>query len=284
MSTRIFLNSCGPFSQPMKRTYIHCALVLALALSSCSYNAFYLSPFNSNTASYKPKPLLSDSVKSASYGGIGVTLMSANADSRDFNYNFQATFHRSHTFQFIQAYYGATAAIGAYHVDSIRKNNSYYVDENFINANSGIKKYSGIGVNGGVNIVVPMNDRAEWRIIGVEGSYGKEFGDYLNFRKMTPDSAANAVYRPDDYGNLGLTSEIAWRKRNGFFMAVKGAYGWSLHKVREYPYDGYNHSPYLSQRYFTSTIALGRNRVTGYMQFSAGSYTTGFQGGIIYRL
>ncbi|MEJ0080084.1 MAG: hypothetical protein WDM78_03765 [Puia sp.] len=56
------------------------------------------------------------------------------------------------------------------------------------------KFFGSYGVSGGINIV-NASGKHEWRALGIEVTIQNEFGNYSDFRKSLPDSAANVIFK-----------------------------------------------------------------------------------------
>jgi hypothetical protein len=269
--------------------------LVPVVFSSCVRRAYYLSPFNGNANTYFAKPLLADSAKSATYVSATFTAGAANdeyytydsAINRSLSDNlhaFQFSFHRSHTAKFFQAYYGASFTTGRYEVT---RYDSLHYDSNYANADmskvqTGNKYYAGAGLVGGINLVIPFRKRHEWRVIGVETSIGKEWGDYLDFRKSLPDSSASAITRNDHYGYVGLTSELVFKNRQNAF-GVKWALGSSLFKTIEIGKSDIS-STYLVPLYFSATFQYSRPKFTAFLQLNKTNHAESIQLGSSYKL
>ncbi|HLX66981.1 MAG TPA: hypothetical protein VKR41_08285, partial [Puia sp.] len=63
--------------------------------------------------------------------------------------------------------------------------NGMYANTNQLNTYAGSYSFGGLGVQGGINAVVPIGI-GEWRLLGVETSVIHEFGNYLSLRQQLP--------------------------------------------------------------------------------------------------
>jgi hypothetical protein len=253
-------------------------------LTSCFRQAYFLSPFNTTTNYYHAIPLNSDSIKSATYISGAVSAGGANDFYNDEVYSLHGYFHRSHSFKKFQAYYGANASVGSYPVEP----GSYY-SGNYnnppINYDAGSKFFGGFGISGGMNLVMPMGTRHEWRVIGIETSLQNEYGQYLDFRKRIPDSAADAIHKHTLFTTVGLTTEFVFKLKKGGSIGYKLAIGSSLQKTNRFYYGYYdNYRASFVPAYISNTFQITRNQVTGFGQLNLGSYAANFQAGISYRL
>src|ERR1700744_5358716 len=177
-------------------------------LSSCKEPSYFLSPLNSTTQYYHTIPVRADSIRSASYVNAAITLGAANESGRDNIYSFNGNFSRSHNLGLVQVYYGAGATIGDYVIQKVSNTDiTIPPTDNFFGA---------VGFNGGMNLVVPFDNRgSEWRIIGIETSLQNEFGEYLQFRKSLKDSTVSLAEGNNWTTTLGWYSEFVVKTKNG---------------------------------------------------------------------
>ena len=254
--------------------------IVFIFFSSCVQHAYYLSAFTSNSNPYHAIPLQSDSIKGATYINSSVAIGGANSNWRDNIVSFRAGLHRSNTFGNFHLYYGGNVAIGSYNVASYSNGEfSGGMDAPTINRNAGSKFFGGYGFNGGFNALVPLRSGGEWRVIGLEGSAQNEFGDYLNFRKNLPDSAANIDNRNKWTGTIGITTEIISRRRSGSTFGYKLGIGLGLITIRNNANYTVNPPAYVS-----NTLHFGRDNWIAFGQLNFGTYTGNFQFGVNYRL
>ncbi|MEO5894004.1 MAG: hypothetical protein ABIQ31_27345 [Ferruginibacter sp.] len=254
---------------------------LIFLLTGCYRSAYYFSPLNANSNGYKTIPLQSDSVKGASYVGANLRLGLANFGWRDGLYSFTGSFHRSNNWKKFQAFYGANISAGGYYVQDYRYTISdHFIDTSYINKRAGSKFFGSAGLQGGINYVVPIdNNGSEWRVIGLEAALQKEVGDYLDFRKQLPDTAARVIGRTSLFTNLGLTTEILRKKKN-YSFGIRFAIGIGLPNYRN-GYTGDKTLPF----YFSPAFHYTRSRVTGFGQFNiTKAYAFSLQFGTQYKL
>jgi hypothetical protein len=278
-------------------------LSIALVFSSCTTRkAYFLSPFTGSSNAYYAKPLLADSVKSAIYvtavyttgnmnkaGGTSSyvddngTRIYSGTSATDPVHHFQLSFHRSHTTEYFQAYYGASISAGTYSIsryDSLYTNKIVNVD--LINSQAGSKYFGGAALVGGINMVVPFKKTHEWRIIGVEASLGKEWGEYYEFRKNLPDSSANAVSKTDNYGSIGFTSEVVFKRGKNNF-GLKAAWGSSLFRTVELGKSDWQETHILPV-YFNFTMQYSRPKFTLFIKLNEATKAETAQFGASYKL
>ncbi|SEW34980.1 hypothetical protein SAMN05428988_4254 [Chitinophaga sp. YR573] len=271
-------------------------LLVPVVFSSCARRSYYLSPFNGNATTYYAKPLLADSAKSATY--FSATFTAGRPNNQYYTYDgdgyekqltdnlkaFQFSFHRSHTSKYFQAYYGASFTTGTYEVTRF---DSLHYYGNYANADlskilGGHKYFAGAGLVGGINLVMPFRRGHEWRVLGIETSIGKEWGDYLDFRKSMPDSSATAISKNDHYGYIGLTSELVFKKRQNAF-GIKWALGTSLYRTIELGKSDLR-TTYVVPLYFSTTFQYSRPKFTVFTQINATEHAESVQLGASYKL
>lgn len=194
----------------MKKNYLFILLPAIVFFSGCATPSYYLSPLNSNSNYYKPIPLHSDSLKTATYASGSFLGGGSNFGWKDGVTAFQGNIHRSNNFGKFQAFYGAGFTLGKYGVKQkiITKyqndtGGTYYNRyDTILNIPAAGKFFGAVGFSGGINYVVPFKDGGEWRI-GIETAINKEFGNYLSFRKTLPDSLLNIVEKSNWTKTLG---------------------------------------------------------------------------------
>ena len=248
-------------------------------LASCVHSVYLQSPMQANTNSYKAIPLQSENIKSSTNISGGIITGSANQSLRDENYGFVGSLYRSHNVGRFQGFYGATGVIGKYHVDPdyFYTNNATY--ESLYNKSGEHKYYGAWGFNGGINYVQPFRNGGEWRIIGAEVSWTREFGDYNYFRKNIPDSMVRLVDRHRDFTTLSINSDFVFRLRK------RGSIGYKLGYVTSLTHLQYSDRNYgITPGYFSQTFHFSRDRFTGFWQTNFGSYAISSMLGVSYRL
>jgi hypothetical protein len=271
----------------IKRLIIPSLLIFLLEGCFTHRQAYYFSPFNGNHSTYNPIPLISDSMSSASYAGQSITTGSANYRSHDKLTSFKTRLHRSHSGTKFQFYYGADMTLGYYDVKPYDTFSSRFIvdflNAETINRNAGKKFFGGFGLSGGLDYVLSLGNRTEWRVMGIESSYNNEFGEYLTFRRLLPDSAVTAIVRSKLYGTLGLSTEIVARigMGNG---GVKLGYGWILGNAYNHIYDPWPNDPRIKFRYFFMVFQYTLRRWSWFTDFNFGTRTTQVQFGTSFRI
>lgn len=264
----------------------YCLLLLLCSSSCITPRAYLMSPMDINSNSYHSLPTTADSNKSATYASVTLNMGGSNQECRDVVLGGRGDIHRGYQFGHFQAYYGGGLSLGNYSLsDSYHYSNYYYSNYglndttyHFIASN---KFFGSYGLYGGINLVIPFgNGRGEWRVIGFETSFNKEFGSYLQFRKSLPDSAADIVATYDHMFTLGGTSEIVGISRHGTEIGYKWALGSVLFPNGNYHGDETNSRP----NYFSQTLHVTKQKVTGFMQLNIGTHAASVQFGVNYNL
>jgi hypothetical protein len=233
-----------------------------------------------------------DSLKSAIYASIVFTTGSANDQGSDYLFVFQGSVHRSNNFGIFQAYYGANLSLGSYHVSdyynvhNLGYSYPYYQDtlNHIPNSNNFFGSY---GVSGGINIVTThphlnKNKHSEWRILGLETSLQKEFGQYADFRDKLPDSAADIIFRKHFSAYLGLYSEWLWTNRDQVEFGFKIAFGTDLFPGSDY--SNFYSPSILPLHCFSIAYHVKKDHFTGFIQTNFGTSASNIQFGVSYRL
>lgn len=270
----------------MKKISLLSLTVILFFFSSCITHAYFLSPSNAMTDPYHAIPLKSDSLKSITYLSGIFTAGGANNDWRDGLYSFQGRIHRSHNFGNFQAYYGANLSVGTYHVAEYYRYSYSYPSDSLYNHVLSTNNFFGMyGFNGGINAVVPFsNGGGEWRAIGIETSLQKEFGNYYDFRKNLPDSSADIIFRKNVTGTVGICTDIVTKSRRGIEFGYKAAFGFMLNPQSDYVHI-YNANELSPVTYFSQTLHLTRDNITGFIQLNfSNNYAGNMQFGINYML
>jgi hypothetical protein len=232
-----------------------------------------------------------DSARSAVYASGVFTIGQANDRWRDGMGGFIGSVYRSHTSKYLKGYYGLTGMIGSYRVkpystiDSTRAGITFYDDngnlnEAIINSNAGNKIWGGLGIAGGINFSIPFH-KHEWRIIELEGSWMREYGQYLQFRKNIPDTAANLVDHRQHYFTFSFGTDLVFHTR-------KGQVGYQVAAVISsrnlYGFDKSRNPITRTPGYFSQTFHLTIDKVTGFSQLNFGTHAMSWQLGMSYRL
>jgi hypothetical protein len=196
---------------------------------------------------------------------------------------FQGHLQRGQNFGHFQAFYGAGLTLGSYHVANYSLN--YFVGlpirDTIIHINPESDHFFGAyGINGGINLVVPLPRGGEWRAIGIETAFQREFGSYLNFRKSQSDTSIDILATYNWTKTIGIYTEFVWVRRSGTELGYKISVGGSIVNPGNYQGDKNADVPF----YFSHIFHLTRGKVTGFCQINFGSHTDSFQFGLNYRM
>jgi hypothetical protein len=268
----------------MRRAPLPSLPIILCFLSSCTVSHVYLmSPLDINSNYYHSIPTQYDSSRSATYASLLFDAGSSNYHGRDNLYAAQTHIHRSNNIGHFQTYYGANLSIGTYHVAEYSYT-PYYLfgppDSPVQVTKSSQKSFGSYGFNGGIDLAIPLPRGGEWRVIGIETAFEKEFGSYLAYRKSLSDSNINILATYTWTKTIGLTTEFVWIRRSGTELGYKIALGGSILSPNTFQGDKNADVPF----YFSHTIHLTRGKITGFCQANFGSHTDSFQCGVNYKL
>ncbi len=257
---------------------------LTLMFASCAYTheAYYMSPSDLRSSPYVSIPMAADPEKTVTAAGISFGGGTSNQRGRDNLVGGSATLMQSHHFGHFQAYYGAAFGLGDYNNGEVSvggrySNNDARTDTTGFYIPS-LKKYFGYyGFNGGINVVVPFsNGKGEWRALGIDGGYRREFGDYLSFRRSLPQDKIAILAGYGHVFTLGAGTEIIGRNARDVQFGYKVGVGGMYLPAGDYTGSGNGFRPY----YFTQTFQVTKNRLTGYLQLVTGTHAFLLQTGV----
>ena len=187
---------------------VHYFLIL-LFLSSCDVSRIYPKYYDPALLhidiSYQPKPMAVDSLKEAKYvsAGINQKEISNRTKSYDLVSMIQSDLSRAHTFNGVNISYGIFGMAGYVENGLINKGEPYYYDK---------KSFLAVGARGAVNTYFTRGN-VDYRIIGAEFSYNKEYGDFATFRKTIYDELYYYSLHNTELFTAGLTSEVILHSR-----------------------------------------------------------------------
>lgn len=113
------------------------------------------------------------------------------------NYSLMPSYHRAHAFSFFDVAYGGFGYIGSYQVRNIAPEN-------------GLKYFAGLGGRASANVNLRF-DNFNWRVIGVEGAYSREFGSYRQMRSDFNNPSNDSLFMYHTKGHsasIGLFTEF----------------------------------------------------------------------------
>jgi len=177
-------------------------ILAVLLLSSCadlSPTYYYHPALLNNDVAYLPKPLSTDSSKTAKYISVGVV---SGIEPDVFDHYTYGTLNLSmaHTFKHLNIAYGAYGFSGTYGTtqfgDTIR---------NGFNS----KNFYGYGGRVSINAFKHYGI-ADIRFIGLEAHYSHESGSYANFRNTFYGAQSYYIDKSTDLLTVGATTEVSW--------------------------------------------------------------------------
>lgn len=187
--------------QVLKTKYYYSALIVLLLFTGCSSSRYYYDPalFNSGVG-YQPKPISFDSVKSSNYISVG----SGSITKTEYESTlFQFDYNKGYTFKNINLSYGAFGLAGSVKNTRVPAENAFYYKR---------KSFAALGAKTVINTFF-TSGRTDFRIVGLELAYSKEFGKYADYRRMV-------LVDPDFYSIIntglftgGLSSEVIWHHK-----------------------------------------------------------------------
>ena len=261
-------------------------MLLLYSLQSCrTYRQlWYTSPLNASSQPYVAMPTFKDSSKSATYANINFYKGSANDYGSDEVNLFSLGIYRTKKINMLQLYYGGNFFIGNYVLHPLTTDDMNYFQYKKIEYGNINKPFSAVGLMGGINYTVRAKN-SEWRLLGLEFTTNKEFGNYLNFRESLSDSSTTLLIKNSAYTTLGLNTEIISYLRKGS-LGLKFSYGYILEKDYLKPkiYDIHNGNQRQSFNYVTLAISYTNKKYTGYIQSDFGIKASGSRVGFVYRL
>ena len=187
---------------------IHYFLML-LFLSSCGapviHPKYYDPALLHTDISYQPKPMAVDSLKQAKYISAGTNQKEIYNGSNSYDWVFmvQSDLSRAHTFKRLNISYGVFGMTGYIENGLINEGDTYHYDK---------KSFTAMGARGSVNSFFTKGN-VDYRIIGAEFSFNKEFGDFAAFRKIIRDEPYYYTLHNTQLFTAGLTSEVILHSR-----------------------------------------------------------------------
>jgi hypothetical protein len=215
---------------------------------------------------------------SACYLNAAFSGGSANDRGHDKVYSFQTNFSAANNFKNFQMYYGGGLILGDYKFNHYEGNyHSDIIDFQALDQFAGNYFFGAVGLNAGMDFVIPFPLGGDWRLVGLEASLYKDFGDYLSVREQLADTAATYIARGNSLATFGFYSEIVDKTKYGSF-GVKASAGWMLGK--DYHYVG----GIGNYGYFSFSLAPTFRRWTPYVQANFATKAANAMIGLNYRL
>jgi hypothetical protein len=227
----------------MNKLYAVTVLALAGLISGCSHH-YYAPALYNNYDSYLPKPLSTDSVKTAIYATGGISSSTGIDLFHDYINIGQFDVGIAHSFKYVSIACGMFGFIGTYGNGSIHNPDPDDFDT---------KSFSGIGTKASVNLNMPLSDKIDFRFLGIEMAYSKEFGNFTDFRRKVNNRDDFHVNDNNVLFSGGATSEIAWRSNSGQIKyALRGYVGKSFGSFTNYNTAQTNNEGYITTQAMAS--------------------------------
>jgi len=197
----------------------HLSLICILLFSSCANRVYTPALFGNNIA-YQPKPMTYDTKKTANYiSGTFGAHAAVNTDNVSFG---ELNFSRAHAFK------NGNLAIGAFGFAG-RVTNGFYTNDTASNSRFRHISFEGLGIRASGNLNTSFG-RTDWRFLGFEAAYSKEFGAYSNFRKSVFGLPGYSTSLSSSLFNAGLTTEIIWHGKSN----IENQYGFRFYIGRNF--------------------------------------------------
>jgi hypothetical protein len=188
------------------KPYLFTAALL-LVFSSCTQH-YYPSAMFQNDVQYMSKPYSEDSVRHGTYVS-GTYMVELNSDNLDDSETAGLlNIYQSYTLKNpnLNISYGVLGFAGNY----TGNNNQFGFDKSFY----------GLGANFSISPYINKGN-VDWRIIGLDLVYTKEFGDYAAFRNRMPDTEDLTFYRKTNLFTFGLFTEAMIKVSPAVSLAFK---------------------------------------------------------------
>lgn len=252
-------------------------LLTAACCAGCyTPRTYYVSPYNGIHNTYQPIRPVSDSVKAGYYLSGTVMAGNANENERDLVYAFYTGASGSYTFKHLQAFYSLDVSAGQYKVGAFEQE---VKERNYSMGSTGFE--------GGLNFVMPFAG-GEWRVVGIETSVRKEFGNYLRFRQQLPNGIATVVVRHGNYSTLGGYTELVVNLAEGNTFGLRLSAGKVLGNGYQGPFpnapQGVFQDKNLSYRYLNFVTHFTIKKYTLSFHFNGAAKAAGGGLGVAYRL
>lgn len=250
-----------------KNLFNHClliALVLYSFTTGCSPS--YLHPMFGGSTAYHVMPLKSDSVHTGLYASGNLVIGAANELADEQVYG-QANMYVSHQFGFFNAWYGLNFSAGNY-----RLSNDENVSTQPYRRNQSFGSWGGgAGINGTVPLKRRGRNKGEWRFLGVQGTFQKDFGNYLDFRKAVDPSMAENLVTSDKLNTMGLYTELVMKNRRGY-VSILLQYNFLLGADYTFIDDTYyDYSRTRRYGYFSPACHFNFGRTSAVVQLNIGN-------------
>lgn len=266
------------------------AVSIAFVLTACTTTGrIAISPLPVAQSTYHVQPSQSDSFNHANYISLSGSFSAIGDNTEDVARIVQAKYHHAGKAGRFQYFGGAQLNAGSYKFN-FAGNPLYNDNTNFYPRHQSNFVFSAAAA-AGMCYVIPFNERFDWRVLGVEGNWGVESGDYYQYRKSVPDSFVTYVDRRQVQDMYFVSSEIVVRRRRsnakiGYQIAV----GSNFKKVPPsdagiFPiidYAGYPDK--VNNIIIRNSLHFSKDPVSVYFQLYRGHHQVTFNTGITCRL
>lgn len=266
--------------KPLTQITLAC---MCLLLTGCYVNRkfYYESPLTANTSYYYTRPKLYDSVTSAYYANVSIYSGFANDYKSDMVNYSSYLLYKAGNIKSFQYYYGLNFLFGDYQHSSF--DSSYFVNNvNPFNGDDRKNKFYAFGLHGGISYTV-STPRTEWRAIGLDYSFTREYGNYLKFRNSLKDDITDGNIKDNYLHTLGINTEVIAKRTKSDF-GFKTGFGYILNDAYLHPVYTNPDAPKEAYYYFLMNVHYTRKRSTIYFQGTTGKFSNGITFGATYRL
>lgn len=153
---------------------------------------------------YQPKPMSSDTAKTANYLSCGLNYYT-DPTWQDMLVSAQFNLSRGHTFNNVNIAYGVFGVMGDFDKGS---SSGDLPAEKFTD-----KFFAAVGARASANLFTTY-ERMDFRYLGIEAAYSDELGDYADFRKSVSNVPGYHIDPRTQLVTIGLTSEVIFHNQN----------------------------------------------------------------------
>lgn len=227
--------------------------------------------------------MLGDSIKNRLYGTASLNTSSTNNELRDQNTIVHMELYNTHRFNKLQVWYGGGINAGLYYVGP--NDDSSYTYFQYFDERRGSKLYSGFTAQAGLTYTLQINRKTEWRIIGLQATFQREYGDYLRFRKLIQEDQiwVNGLAVSPWLLTVSFSSELCWKTEHGSLFYMNQV---NLLTGKDYKYNK-THNPLNPNArvggryyYYTNTFGYKAKNTTYFLEGYIGKRLIGLQLGL----
>lgn len=262
-------------------------LTIASILNLSCTRTYYISPNYGNSIPYHTLSLQKDSIKSSLYLNGSLMYGGANYNLHDEEFAAQFNLYNTNQFNLFKLWYGAGLTLGDYIVHRFDSTNypDFYTTP--INKIAGGKFFGSIDANAGIVFTIPLGNKAEWRVLGLQASAQNEYGNYLSFRKKLIEDTiyATGIAKSSFLLTVGFSTEFSFEIGQGVFNIFQQ---YNILTGNEYKFNDLDVSLYdpsgKRYSYYNNTYAYSLKNTTVFLQNNIGRRLINFQIGVNYRL